>query len=108
MYFNKSSDGVKWEPCDPNNPVIYVGGISEIGWMFDLQGYVYGVGRNEDGDSSGWGRRVMKNINGTFKFYSNSSDPNIIESPRMFRHGDDLYLVGRTDPTGQFQNDYFL
>jgi hypothetical protein len=23
----------------------------------------------------------------------------------MFRHGDDLYLVGRTDPTGSFYND---
>lgn len=40
--------------------------------------------------------------NGTFGFYDNKSDPYIIESPRMFRHGDDLYLVGRTDPTGQF------
>lgn len=25
----------------------------------------------------------------------------------MFRHGDDLYLVGRTDPTGTFMNNDF-
>jgi hypothetical protein len=66
--------------------------------MFDLTGTVYGVGRNEDGDASGWGRRVLTNINGTFSTFDKKSDPSIIESPRMFRHGDDLYLVGRTDP----------
>jgi hypothetical protein len=36
-----------------------------------------------------------------------TSNPNIIESPRMFRHGNDLYLLGRTDPSGQFENHRF-
>jgi hypothetical protein len=103
VYFNKSSDGINWEPVNSSQPVIYVGGISEIGWMFDLEGIVYGVGRNEDGDTSGWGRRVLTNVNKSFTCFGSQSDPNIIESPRMFRHGNDLYLVGRTDPTGTFQ-----
>ena len=30
------------------------------------------------------------------------SDPWIYESPKMFRHGSDLYLVARTDPGGPF------
>ena len=30
------------------------------------------------------------------------SNPEIFESPRMFRHGNDLYLIARTDPKGQF------
>lgn len=46
VYFNKSQDGIHWTPVDEKNPVIYVGGISEIGWMFDLRGKVFGVGRN--------------------------------------------------------------
>ena len=27
-----------------------------------------------------------------------TSDPEIYESPRMFRHGEDLYLIGKADP----------
>jgi len=58
MMLNKSSDGVNWEPVDKNHPVSYIGGGSELGWMFDLQGHFWGVIRNEDGDESGWGSRV--------------------------------------------------
>jgi hypothetical protein len=48
--FNKSSDGINWEPVDPKIPHVYVGGGSEVGWGFDLLGNLYGVIRNEDGD----------------------------------------------------------
>jgi hypothetical protein len=58
MMLNKSKDGVNWEPVDKDEPVSYVGGGSELGWGFDLQGHFWGVVRNEDGDESGWGSRV--------------------------------------------------
>ena len=59
QHFNKSSDGINWEPVNPENEVPYRGGISEIGWAFDLEGNIWGVGRNEDGDDSGWGSRIF-------------------------------------------------
>merc|ERR1712131_574709 len=59
QHFNKSSDGVNWEPVNSENEVPYRGGISEIGWAFDLDGNIWGVGRNEDGDDSGWGSRIF-------------------------------------------------
>ena len=37
-----------------------LGGINEIGWHFDLFGNVWGVGRNENGDESGWGSRMFR------------------------------------------------
>ena len=107
MMFNKSSDGINWTPVDSENPVSYVGGGSELGWSFDLQGHFWGVIRNEDGDESGWGSRVAHGFPekpSKWHFSSEKSDPSIIESPRMFRHGNDLYLIGRTDPTGHFMN----
>lgn len=55
---NKSSDGVHWESVDNEHPISYTGGVSEVGWAYDLQGHFWGVLRNEDGDSSGWGSRV--------------------------------------------------
>ena len=39
---------------------MYTGGISEVGWEFDLEGNLWGVGRNEHGDDSRWGSRVFK------------------------------------------------
>ena len=32
LMFNKSSDGINWEPVNPKKPHVYVGGVSEVGW----------------------------------------------------------------------------
>ena len=50
---------------------------------------LYGVGRNEDGDDSGWGSRVLRFDPRTMsrpQWIGNQSNPEIFESPRMFRH----------------------
>ena len=59
QHFNKSIDGINWEPADAENVISYTGGISEVGFAFDLEGNLFGVGRNEDGDNSGWGSRTF-------------------------------------------------
>ena len=81
-----------------------------------VQGNIWGVARNEDGDESGWGSRTFfashDDLSGNdddgvdddhddlsdWSFVSEESDQWIYESPKMFRHGRDLYLVARTDP----------
>lgn len=75
--------------------------------MFDLDGNVWGVIRNEDGDASGWGSRIFRAdaaTPGKWEFTSEESSVDIYESPRMFRFGNELYLVARTDPKGHFWN----
>ena len=70
-----------------------------------IQGNMWGVARNEDGDDSGWGSRTFfadKADLSSWQFVSPESDPWIYESPKMFRHGSELYLVARTDPGGPF------
>ena len=54
LRFNQSTDGIEWSAVDSNKPIVYEGGISEVGWTYDLDGNVWGVGRNEHGDDSGW------------------------------------------------------
>ena len=39
------------------------------------------------------------------EWIGDASNPEIFESPRMFRHEQDLYLVARTDPKGPFMSD---
>eukprot|EP00088_Acartia_fossae_P019705 TRINITY_DN21518_c0_g1_i1.p1 TRINITY_DN21518_c0_g1~~TRINITY_DN21518_c0_g1_i1.p1 ORF type:complete len:417 (-),score=42.35 TRINITY_DN21518_c0_g1_i1:55-1305(-) len=103
LFFNRSTNGLDWEPWGQS--VVYHGGLTEVGFGFDLSGNLWGVGRNEDGDDSGWGSRIFSapasNLD-QWTFSEEESNPDIYESPRMFRHGNDLYLVARTDPNGRF------
>jgi len=104
MFLNKSQDGITWEPVGSNNST-YFGGLTEVGFYFDLSGNIWGVARNEDGDESGWGSRTFFASHddlSVWNFVEDESNPWIYESPKMFRHGSELYLVARTDPDGPF------
>lgn len=63
QFLNQTTDGINWVPAGRNTStaaaVKYHGGVSETPFTFDLEGNFYGVMRNEDGDSSGWGGRVV-------------------------------------------------
>jgi len=105
LFFNRSVDGVNWSAVDEETPVVYKGGLTEVGFGFDLAGNLWGVGRNEDGDNTGWGSRTFYASNSNlsdWQFLADESDQVIYESPKMFRHGSELYLVARTDPDGPF------
>ncbi len=48
LFINKTKDGIHWEPVGGEaTPFVYEGGISEVGWHFDLNGDIWAVGRNE-------------------------------------------------------------
>mmetsp|Transcript_47271 Transcript_47271/g.122166 ORF Transcript_47271/g.122166 Transcript_47271/m.122166 type:complete len:417 (-) Transcript_47271:2071-3321(-) len=106
VFFNVSDDGWNWAPMQEDHSVMYEGGVNEVGWTFDLEGNFWGVLRNEDGDKSGFGSRIAyadKDQLYNWQFFpANASDPRIFESSRMFRHGDDLYLVARRDVDGKY------
>ena len=102
--FSSSSDGIRWYPVNPDRPFIYRGGVSEVGFEFTENGEVWAVTRNEDGDDSGFGSHLIHSTDwgrGEWSIPS-ISDPNRYDSPRMFRHGNDLYLVARRDIGGPF------
>lgn len=104
LLFSTSGDGTTWRPVDPQRPVVYRGGVSEAAFELDEQGGLWAVTRNEDGDSSGFGSHVCHAPPGALARWSCSTrcDPERYDSPWMFRHGDDLYLVARRDVGGPF------
>ena len=107
VFFKRSSDGLSWEPADATRPVSYRGGICEVGWELDEAGAFLGVGRNEDGDDSGFGSLIFTapaTATGHWDHPAHS-DPTIYESPRMFRHGKDLYLIARRNLDGPFDKE---
>lgn len=103
VFFTKSTDGVTWTPVKGDG-VVYTGGVSEVGFEFDERGDLWAVTRNEDGDATGFGSHVCtapKGDLGTWTCSAHAS-PERYDSPRMFRHGKDLYLVARRDLGGPF------
>ena len=99
VMFKKTLDGEVFTPVDPSakTPTVYHGGVSETGWEFDHEGNVWAVTRNEDGDESGFGSQIMfapkENLSKWQKL--GPIDRNCYMSPKMFRVGKDMYLIGR-------------
>jgi hypothetical protein len=98
--FQSSADGARWE----DTKTVYRGGVSEAGFEFDSDGGLVAVLRNEDGDDTGFGSLVARAPAGDPWAWSTParSDPERYDSPKMFRHGKDLYLVARRDHGGPF------
>ena len=111
LFLNFSEDGRVWNNGVGLASPFYTGGISEVGWTFDADGIMWGVGRNEDGDDSGWGSRLFyfdPESMSEPQWTNDRSDPHIYESPRMFTHRGEVYLVARTDPKGPFMSNNTL
>jgi len=104
LYFQQTTDGRTWSPVDPANPVVYTGGVSEAAFEFASSGDLWAVTRNEDGDASGFGSHVATATAaslGRWTFPARS-DPERYDSPEMFRHGEEIFLVARRDVGGPF------
>lgn len=104
VYFKTSTDGTHWAVQDPAHPAVYHGGVSEVAFEFDLSGNLWGVTRNEDGDASGFGSHVCFAPAGDLSNWQCPArcSPERYDSPWMFRHGSELYLVARRDVGGPF------
>ena len=60
---------------------------------------LWAITRNEDGDATGFGSHVVTAgpaTPGEWRF-PDRSDPSKYDSPRLFRHGNDVYLLARRD-----------
>jgi len=96
-HFRSSADGVDWR--DVGGASVHSGGSTEASFEFDRAGALWAVTRNEDGDASGFGSQVVTappDRPGAWQFPARSN-PSRLDSPRLFRHGRDIYLVARRD-----------
>lgn len=96
LHLKHSTDGKNWTPLGSSGQV-YLGGVSETAFEFDRTGNLWGVTRNEDGDATGFGSHVifaLADSLGKWQFPKHT-DARCFMSPKMFRHGNDLYLIAR-------------
>ncbi|MCC7441094.1 MAG: hypothetical protein IT285_05660 [Bdellovibrionales bacterium] len=105
-----AADGETWEPLPGarEDGVVYQGGVSEVSFELAEDGAVMGLGRNEDGDDTGFGSLVFHSFAETPGLWTHParSDPERYDSPRMFRHGDAFYAVARRDVGGPFDKGW--
>lgn len=96
LFFKQTEDGKNWSSVNDSGAV-YFGGVSETAWEFDKDQNLWAVTRLEDGDDSGFGSHVAFAKVGDLGAWEfpDEADPRCFMSPKMFRHGDDLYLIGR-------------
>jgi hypothetical protein len=58
VLFERSRDGWVWEPVGEDGSVVYKGGVCEVAFEFTSKGDLVAIGRNEDGDATGFGTQL--------------------------------------------------
>lgn len=101
----RSDDGVTWAAVDPARPVVTSGGGSETDFDFDEAGDLYAVVRNEAGDETGWGSKICRAKKGALETWSCVHDPKKYDSPLVFAHAGQIFLIGRRNvsDTGNYE-----
>ena len=104
VHFRGSADGTDWTNVDRDRPDVYRGGASEAGFEIDDDGGLWAVLRNEDGDDTGFGSLVCHAPADSLSAWEcpGESAPERYDSPKLLRHGDDVYLLARRDVGGPF------
>jgi hypothetical protein len=103
VLFRRSEDGESWSMVEGASHV-YRGGVSEAAIEFDRDGGLWVVTRNEDGDETGFGSHVCYAAPEALSVWEcpEVSDPERYDSPELFRHEDDIYMVARRDVGGPY------
>lgn len=96
VVFECSNDGENWKPVG-KELAVYVGGISEVSFAFTAKGDLVAIGRNEDGDHTGFGSQLFFASKGDLGSWTplNVSLPYRFDSPRMVLMEGEVVLFAR-------------
>lgn len=104
VLFEQSRDGLKWEPVPPctDSSSVHRGGISEVSFEFTSSGDLVAIGRNEDGDATGFGTQLFYAKKGSLGSWTplKISLPWRFDSPRLASTSrGEILLFARYAPT---------
>jgi len=90
-----TDDGYEWRPVDPDRPVVHTGGCGETDFAFDAAGDLWAVMRNEAGERGVFGSLLAHAPADDVTNWSTVDDPRKFDSPYVFSHGGEVWLLGR-------------
>lgn len=100
LHFLTTEDGRTLEPVVPGQPVVLEGGGSEADFTFLEDGSLIAVQRNEAGDeASGWGSKICRAPANDLGNWTCQSDKKKYDSPLVFEHDGEVWLVARRNVT---------
>lgn len=99
VYLLTTTDGATWTPFNPQREYVLQGGTSETDIAFDNDGNLYAVARNEAGDKDGFGSKICMATKDDITKWTCKPDPKKYDSPLLFSHKNEIYLVGRRNMT---------
>jgi hypothetical protein len=100
VHWLKTDDGRNFDAVVPGQPVVLEGGMSETDFTFADDGAVIAVSRNEAGDeANGFGSLICRAEASDLGAWTCNSDPKKYDSPIVFKHRSDVYLIGRRNVT---------
>lgn len=101
----RSSDGRHFEPFSAKGPVVLSGGGSETDFTIDGSRTLFAVVRNEAGDAQGAGSKLCRGSGVTLDGWVCKTDPRKYDSPLVFEHDGEVYVVGRRNLSGDGRYD---
>ncbi|MBP7388952.1 MAG: hypothetical protein KA841_01030 [Chitinophagales bacterium] len=102
LFFKETTDGQNFTTVGDSERV-YFGGVSETDYEFDINKNLWAVTRLEDGDKTGFGSHVVYADKSRLDFWEfpDTAEQECYMSPRMFRQGDEIYLIARKQLGGK-------
>lgn len=94
-----TTDGRTFTPLDPKRRAVLSGGASETDFTLLADGSLFAVARNEAGDVSGWGSKLCTAPADAIANWTCRSDPKKYDSPLVFSHDGEVYVVARRNRT---------
>jgi hypothetical protein len=106
VYWLTTSDGFDWRPVDPARPVVYRGGCGETDFEFLADGSLVTACQTENKDALGWGAKICTAPAIDTARWTCRGDRRRLDSPFVFLHGADVYVLARRQP--YFNGNYDL
>lgn len=99
-----SRDGETWFAGSKKGAVVHHGGATEAAVEFSPEGDLWALLRNDEGDDTGFGSLLCTAPADRPAAWDcpDVSDPDRYDTPRMFRHEDEIYMVARRDLDGPY------
>lgn len=100
-----TTDGRHFAPLNPARRAVLSGGASETDFTLLEDGSLFAVARNEAGDASGWGSKLCTAPATDVSNWTCRSDPKKYDSPLVFSHDGEVYVVARRNRTDDGRYD---